>query len=94
MVRATIFLDDVNFLWGSYGSNYIRAKCCRDMGNQWSPQQIVQTKGDIICIPFAIWTAAIPTPPAAAVTKTHSPEMPENFNTKCLEGFVLCHTFL
>ncbi len=47
MVHATIFLDDVNFLWGSYGRDYICTKGCRDMGPVVITLRIVDTKSVI-----------------------------------------------
>lgn len=66
MVRAAIPNDNINLLLGASGGNDLRAQCymCVKMVKFWA-----RTGG----IPFASCTAAIPTPPAAAVTSTHSP---------------------
>jgi hypothetical protein len=49
--------------------NHVRAERCADAGLGWSESRT----GEIGNTPLPIWTAAIPTPPAAANTSSHSP---------------------
>jgi hypothetical protein len=50
--------------------DYVRAQCLWKIDIRSQLQGFEFTRD----LPFASWTAAMPTPPAAAVTRTHSPE--------------------